>query len=118
MPPNRLLAAVDTNSPGAVALHSAVWSTTTLTLVLTSALNDQTILRGSLDPAYRHLSRSDHASRSSSRAEIRLGSPLRLMAECLLTSLEQPPDHRGEDELHREIHLASGADDGVRTRHE
>jgi hypothetical protein len=35
-----------------------------------------------------------------------------------LFSLHQLPNHRCEDELHREGHLAAGADNGVRSRHE
>jgi hypothetical protein len=38
--------------------------------------------------------------------------------ESLLAPLDQPPDHRCEDELHREVHLAARADDGVGARHE
>jgi DNA-binding transcriptional LysR family regulator len=35
-----------------------------------------------------------------------------------VASFDQPQDHRGEDELHREIHLPPGAHDRVRTGHE
>ena len=42
----------------------------------------------------------------------------RWMSAGLVAPLHQPPDHRREDQLHRQLHLSAGADDGVRTRHE
>ncbi|MQA61498.1 MAG: hypothetical protein GEU86_08375 [Actinophytocola sp.] len=36
----------------------------------------------------------------------------------LVASLHEPPQHGGEDQLHRQVHLSARADDGVRARHE
>src|SRR5271166_6587229 len=45
-------------------------------------------------------------------------NPTSAAFEFGVASFDQPQDHRGEDELHRQVHLAAGTHDRIRAGHE